>query len=50
MTRVIVRTGHADDDRSLDLAGGHGGEAGAKDLGGIGRRVEGETKDAGRGG
>ena len=50
MTRNIVSNGaHADADRRLDLADRHGGEAGAKDLGEIGRRVKAEAEDAGGG-
>ena len=42
-----VERRHADAHRRFDLAGRHGGEAGAKDLGEIGRRVEAEADDAG---
>src|SRR6202034_3010893 len=41
-----VERGHADAGGSLDLASRHSGEAAAKDLGKIGRRVKAEAQDA----
>ena len=48
VTRSSVARRHADADRRLDLSDRHGGEAAAKDLGEVGRRVEREADNAGR--